>query len=148
MDTAAKAKLLTIQPQEGECRIPFEGWICSIEGHQLVKNLKESLQNHLNGKIILNHWVMKEWFSTKTGQAINWECSEKAIKGLPQAHRQWVAKLASRFLLDGKNMQRWGLRSMAQCPCCLQPLEDKEHIFKCKAESAQIQWNKSMEKLD
>jgi len=148
MDTEAKAKLLSIRPQEGEGRIPFEGWICHIEGRRIVKNLKESLRNHLNGKIILNHWAMKERFSTKIGQTIDWECSEKAIKGLPQAHRQWVAKVASKFLPDGKNMQRWGLRSTAQCPRCSQPVEDKEHIFTCKAESAQIQWNQSMEKLD
>jgi len=81
-------------------------------------------------------------------QAIDWECSDKAMKALPQAQRQWVAKAASKFLLDGKNMLWWGLRSMAQCPCCSHPIEDKEHIFKCPAESAQTQWNQLLEELD
>jgi len=148
MDMAAKAKLLATRPTEGDHRIPFEGWICVLEGQRLVKNIKESLRNHLNGKIILNHWAMKERFSATTMQAINWECSDKAMKALPQAQRQWVAKAASKFLPDGKNMLRWGLRSKAQCPCCSYPIEDKDHIFKCPAESAQTRWNQSLKELD
>jgi len=96
----------------------------------------------------MNHWVMKERFSGKIAQTIDWECSEKAIKGLPLTQRQWVAKMASKFLPDSKNMQRWGLRSKAQCPRCVHPMEDKEHILKCPAESAHTQWNKSIAELD
>ena len=114
----------------------------------MVKNISNSLHNHINGKIILNHWAMKERFSKKLAQTIDWECSEKAIKGLPLAQRQWVAKMASKFLPDGKNMQRWGFRSKAQCPRCAHPTEDKEHILKCPAESARTQWNKSIAALD
>jgi len=148
MDTQAKLKLLSTIPKDLDCCIPFAGWTCSIEGWSAVKNTTDSLCNHLNGKIIMNHWVMKERFSGKVTQTIDWECSEKALKGLLLAQQQWVAKMATKFLLDGKNMQCWGFHSKAQCPRCAHPMEDKEHIFKCPAESAHTQWNKSIAELN
>jgi len=45
-------------------------------------------------------------------------------------------------------MQCWGFHSKAQCPRCVHPMEDKEHIFKCPAESAHTQWNKSIAELN
>jgi len=131
MDQAAKTKLLTKCLLDPMYKIPFEGWICTIEGCWKVKHMAEALQTHLNGKIILSHLAMKEYFSQKVAQTIDWESSDKAMKGLPLAQRQWVAKLATKFLPDGKNMQRWGFRSTAKCPQCECPLEDREHILKC-----------------
>jgi len=71
MDTQAKLKLLAIIPKDLDCCIPFAGWTCSIEGWSAVKNTTDSLCNHLNGKIIMNHWVMKERFSGKVTQTID-----------------------------------------------------------------------------
>jgi len=116
MDQAAKNKLSTEWLPSSNYMIPFEGWICAIEGRRIVRHTEEVLRTHLNGKIILNHWAMKERFSLKAAQTIDWGSSDKAMKGLPLAQRQWVAKLATKFLPDGKNMQRWGFRSTAKCP--------------------------------
>jgi len=45
-------------------------------------------------------------------------------------------------------MQCWGQQSVAKCPCCKCPLEDKEHIFKCPTVAATKQWTKVLEDLD
>jgi len=70
------------------------------------------------------------------------------MKALPVAKQQWVSKAATKFLLDGTNMRRWGLRSQAKCPRCPCPVEDRDHIFRCPAESAIKQWEKTLEELD
>jgi len=74
--------------------------------------------------------------------------AETAMNKLPLAKRQWVSKLVAKFLPDGKNMQCWGQQPITKCPHCTCPMEDKEHIFKCPAVSAIIQWTKALEELD
>jgi len=74
--------------------------------------------------------------------------ADKAMKALPVAKQQWVSKAATKFLPDGKNMQHWGLRSQAKCRRCPCPVEDRDHIFRCLAELAIKQWEKTLEELD
>jgi len=45
-------------------------------------------------------------------------------------------------------MRHWGLQSQAKCPQCPCPVEDRDHIFQCPAESAIKQWEKTLEELD
>jgi len=45
-------------------------------------------------------------------------------------------------------MQRWGFRNQSMCPRCKGPMEDKNHIFKCPAESVVQQWTKALEDLN
>ncbi len=148
MDALAKNKLLLATAHNQLEKIPFESWTCSIEGRRTIKHLPLALRRHLNGQIILNHWATRTWFSPKIADTIDWASAEGAMNGMPLAKRQWVSKLAARFLPDGKNMQRWGQRKTAKCPRCPCPEEDKEHIFKCKADSAIKQWTQALEQLD
>jgi len=149
MDSCTKNKLLSAVASTQQDKIPFEGWTCSIEGRCVVKHLTKALRRHLNGSIILNHWAMKARFSSsQVTQTIDWEAAETAMNQLPLAKRQWVSKLAAKFLPDGKNMQRWGQRDVAKCPRCDCPLEDKDHIFKCPAAAAIKQWTNALEDLD
>ncbi len=148
MDKAAKAKLLSVGPDKQQGSIPYEGWTCAIEGRRSIKHLVTDLRQHLNGKIILNHWATKERFSPQVAKTIDWDATGRAMNSLPLPQRQWVSKLAAKFLPDGKNMKRWGLRTQSKCPRCQCPIEDKDHIFKCQSESAQQQWMKAVEDLD
>jgi len=148
MDMQAKGKLLSPGSTQLVFSIPFKGWTCTIEGQRIIKNITTSLWQHLNSKIILNHWAMREQFTLQVSKMIDWEASGKAMNSLPLSQRQWVSKVAAKFLPDGKNMQRWGLRPQANCPRCSCLVKDKEHIFKCPLEAATKQWGKAIEELD
>jgi len=107
-----------------------------------------ALCRHLNGKILLNHWATTRRFAPQVTQEIDWESDEKVMNKLPLVKQQWVSKLAAKFLPHGKNMKRWGLRMQSKCPRCSCQVEDKDHIFKCPAESAILQWTKALEDLN
>jgi len=149
MDTQAKSKLLSPGPTQQLQNIPFKGRTCAIEDWWKIKKPNTGLRQHLNGKIILNHWAMKECFSPQISKTSDWKSAAKAMNSLSLSHWQWVSKLAAKFLPDGKNMQQWGLQPQAKCPQCTRPVKDKEHIFKCPLESVRIQqWEKAIEELD
>jgi len=116
MDLQAKQALSAENQTACQEKIPFKGWTCLIEGRQPTKHLTENLCRHLNGKNLLNYWWTKGQISQQTEQIIDWKSVDKAMKALPAAKRQWVSKAATKFLPDGKNMQRWGLQSQAKCP--------------------------------
>jgi len=134
MHLRAKHTLLSTELNDIQDKIPFEGWTCLIEGWHVVKHLTAALHRHLKGKTLLNYWRTKERISQQVEQTIDLESAEKAMNKLPLAKRQWVSKVATKFLPDGKNMQCWGLRTQAKCPRCPCPVNDKDHIFKCKEE--------------
>jgi len=148
MDLLTKYKLLSAELTDSTDKIPFEGWTCMIEGQWVIKHLPTALHQHLNGRILLNHWATKTRFSTQATQEVDWESVEKEMNKLPISKRQWVSKLAASFLPDGKNMQHWGLRNHPKCQRCPCLAEDKVHIFQCPAELAVNQWMKALENLD
>jgi len=45
-------------------------------------------------------------------------------------------------------MKRWKLRNQAKCPQCSCPIEDKDHIIRCSADSAKAKWNRALIELD
>ncbi len=148
MDSKAKERLLTTTSQPKARNIPYEGWICLIEGQQVIKDLTENLRHHLNGKIILNHWITTQSFTAESAGSIDWDMAATATRRLPKFKQLWVSKLATKFLPYGKNMRRWNVCQQARCPHCSCPVEDKEHIFKCQEASAVKQWNKALDDLD
>jgi len=148
MDLCAKRKVATTGNHALTDGIPHEGWTCSIEGKRIVKHMTTALRQHLNGAPILNHWSLKQRFSNGLALDIDWEMTAKAIHALPRAKQRWVSKLATKFLPYGSNMMRWKLRMQAKCPRCSCPQEDKDHIFKCPAESAVSTWNRALEELN
>jgi len=101
MDQAAKTKLLTKQLLDSSYKIPSKAGSVPVKDVRWL-SLWQRHFKHLNGKIILNHWAMKEHFLQKVTQTIDWESSDKVTKGFPLAQHQWVAKLATKYLLDGK----------------------------------------------
>jgi len=148
MDGVAKNTVSLDGPLEQIEGTLYEGSVCTIEGHRIVKNLTAALQKHLNGLILLNHWANKQRFKTGMDQNINWEMAEKAMLGLPKPKQRWAAKLAANFLPHGKNMKCWKLHMQLQSPRCPCLVEDKDHIIQCPAESAKAKWNKALTELD
>ncbi len=148
MDADAKHKVSVDGPHEQMDPIPFEGWTCAIKGRCIIKHLMEELRKHLNGEVLLHHWVAKQRIDALTAPIIDWEMAGMATWALPRAQQKWVSKLSAKFLSYGTNMTRWKLGMQAKCPHCTCSQEDKEHIIWCPAESAVQVWNKSLEQLD
>jgi len=57
MDEDAKKKVSTDKIPDQQYNLLHEGWICYLEGVRIIKNLMTALRVHLNGPILLNHWV-------------------------------------------------------------------------------------------
>jgi len=52
MDKVAKSKVSTDGPLQQLYSIPYEGWICYLEGMRVIKNLMETLCKHVKGPIL------------------------------------------------------------------------------------------------
>ncbi len=148
MDECAKKKVLEAQPMGQVGGIPHEGWVCIIDGKRIIKHLTTNLRKQLNGTPILNHWSLKQRFQKGQATDVDWEMAARTIQALPRAKQRWVSKLASKFLPYGTNMARWKLRTQTKCPRCSCTKEDKDHIFRCPAESAVAVWTKALAELD
>ncbi len=116
MDEVAKRKVSIEEPSKQPYSIPYEGWICYLEGTRITKNLTETLRKHLNRLILLNHWAATHRYSVGAEKTIDWDMAEKAINSMPKAKQRWVSKWVAKFLPYGKNMQRWKLQTQAKCP--------------------------------
>jgi len=67
------------------------------------------------------------------------EAMERAISKTTPGHRQWVAQHITGHFSHGKNMVCSRQQLMAQSPQCQAEMEDKGHILRCLAPSAQRQ---------
>ncbi len=130
-----------------EYRIPGEGWICYIGQKRIVKQLVETLQNHINVAPVDKHWKQKFQISDRMWQSIDWYGLGRAYKESSPTTRRWATKHTSGFFAHGKNMARWHFRSSTRCPRCEAEGEDKAHITKCPNEDAALTWQKSLNKL-
>jgi len=148
MDGVAKAAVAQDNSLDQTMVILYEGCVCSIKGHQVIKHFTVVLWQHLNGPIILNHWAMKQRFQLGMDKQIDWEMAEKAMLALPKPKQRWVTKMAMNFFPHGKNMTHWKLQTKATCPRCSCPVEDKDHIIRCPTESTLQKWNKALMELD
>jgi len=73
MDECAKEKVLEAQPTGQVRSIPYEGWVCIIDGKWIIKHLTTTLRKQLNGTPILNHWSLKQRFQKGQAADIDWE---------------------------------------------------------------------------
>jgi len=94
------------------------------------------------------YWTNK--FHTPAGAVDNLDslAMEQAFSKITTGHRQWVTKHITGHFSHRKNMVQRGHRSFAQCRCCQANLEDKIHILKYPAPSAQTQWEIRITKLN
>jgi len=72
MDLIAKQKVIVDGPKRQLHGMPYEGWVCSVEGNCMVKNLMTVLHTYLNGGPILHHWEVKQWFCNSI-KDIDWD---------------------------------------------------------------------------
>ena len=107
-------------------------------------NVKDTLYHRITSDNILTAWVDKGRISNDTIIDINWEIQRKAIRAVPEGRRKFVIKWASNNLATGKNMSRWKLRALGQCPFCLSDNEDTLHILQCQHVDAKSYWDQKM----
>jgi len=145
MDSRAKAKL---GPGTGSMAIPYEGWACYIEAKKIIKQWMLTLREHINGAKILQYWKQKERFGDGTAEQVDWDAIRRAMTDTTWRRRKWVTKFATGDFAHGKNMRRWRFRTVSNCPRCNQDGEDKQHILRCPAPTAQQRWNIALQELE
>ena len=69
------------------------------------------------------------------------------MKNVPLSKQRWASKQMSGHFAHRKNMVRWNLQSINQCPRCNQPKEDKSNIIQCQHEAATAKWNGALKNL-
>jgi len=82
MDKHAKQKVLEGNPMHGR-GLPYEGWVCRIEGIWVIKHLTIALCMQLNGKPLLNHWTLKNRFQQGQVANVDWDMVARAMQVLP-----------------------------------------------------------------
>jgi len=76
MDAWAKQKAQTPYQGPAQYNIPFKGWRCKIQGQRQLKNLLISLQDHINGITIQQHWATKRQYGHGTANMVDWEATD------------------------------------------------------------------------
>jgi len=147
MDTRAKEKLAATAGTVA-LGIPFEGWACYIGPTKIVKQWTLKLREHINGAKLIQHWKQKKRFGDSTAEQVDWDAIRRAMTEVTGSRRKWVTKFATGEFAHGKNMKRWGFRTISKCPRCDHELEDKLHILHCQAPSAQQRWNQTLTELE
>ncbi len=128
--------------------LPGEGWICYVKQHRIVKQLADTLRDHINKEPIEKYWKTKFQIIEPTWQLIDWDGVGRAYKESSPTVRRWATKHTSGFFAHGKNMKRWKLRTADSCPRCGQDLEDKAHITQCPDIEAGLIWQHSLKDLE
>ena len=114
----------------------------------IVQNFKSAIRDFCSGTDLLKYWDEKQnRFGTKTADDVDWDSLGKAMESMSQSYRQEATKHASGFFGTGKNMVRWKKRTIANCPQCNAPDEDKTHIIKCPHQEATELFDKKMDDL-
>jgi len=146
-DLLAKATVDPTHISPNQYRLPGEGWICSIKQLRVVKQLADTLRDHINDEPIAKYWKSKFQLSESTWQLIDWDGVGRAYQESTPTVRWWATKHTSGFFAHGKNMTRWQFRTSASCPRCGQVLEDKAHITQCPDADASLTWQHSVKEL-
>jgi len=143
-DKAAKTAIQQTSPGDPTVSLPFEPWTLIIKRRKIVKHHRRELRQAMNGPEAHSYWDTKLPSGTQT---LDNPAMERALSESTPSRRRWVTKHITGHFAHGKNMQRRGQRSTAECPCCSAEVEDKDHILRCPSESARTQWKLSMKTL-
>ena len=112
------------------------------------ENMKDSLYISITQEIGYNYWEKKERYYYKDRRNIEWQSQYKAMKTIPTTRQQTLSKWFSGWLGTGKNMQRWKLRYLGNCPFCGAPQEDTNHVLKCNHPIVSTTWKTLLSKYD
>jgi len=82
--------------------LPGEGWTCGINQNRVVKQLADTLHNHINKVPIKKHWKKKFQMAEDTWQLVDWEGVGRASHESSNAVRRWATKHTSGFFAQGK----------------------------------------------
>jgi len=63
---------------------------------------------------------------------VDWRANGKAMSMVTVSTRIWIAKLVTKFLPIGRNMQRMNKWTMSHCPRCEVAEETHDHLLQCK----------------
>jgi hypothetical protein len=72
---------------------------------------------------------------------VDTQATDDAMKALLIARQHCLAKQASGLCPGGKNMLRRKKWTHSKCPRCDHPVEDSEHVFRCKGSGAMEKWD-------
>lgn len=128
-------------------QLPGEGWSVHIQGTKIVQHLDDTLHDYCSTPPILNTWRTKRDIDPVTATEINWPALGKAMARVPRSRRIFVTKHVSDTAATGKNMRKRKERDYDHCPRCKLPHEDKLHVLRCPADTAQLKWDTAMETL-
>jgi len=86
MDEHAKQKVIEGTLAQGR-GLPYEGWVCRIEGNQIINHLTAALRTQLNGTPLLNHWMLKNRFQQGQATNVDWDMAARAMQVLPRVQQ-------------------------------------------------------------
>jgi hypothetical protein len=116
-----------------------------VNNTRIWHNLHKEVYKSIMKEKIINYWEEKGRLNSTTKTLVNWESIGKGMKGMISTRRRFVSKWCSHQLGTGKNLVKWKYRPHGNCPFCLQPDEDTEHILLCTHSESITEWYKQLD---
>ena len=107
-----------------------------VKGVVIDNEITKNVYRAITDIELLKYWVDKGRFQEAEIANIDWRNQERAIKVAGLTRNRFVTKWACDLVASGKNMQRWKMRHMGNCPFCMEEKEDVQHILHCAHKDA------------
>ena len=111
---------------------------------ETVTNTVHMLREHCLNPAALEYWQKTGALGTAEPEDVDWECLGRALKEMDPYRRRFVSKHSTGWCGVGVNLQRWQNDPDDKCPCCGQPAEDAEHVWRCSAGPVLEKWDELM----
>jgi hypothetical protein len=118
--------------------LPTSGVQLDLPKGTITSQLKRVIQQTRPGYDLEDHLCKKHGWDQETLQSINWESHCRALKrNDPQ--RSSLIKHIHGLTPIGKMVNRYDKKYSPQCPACPEPVETRDHMVQCPAQS-RVDW--------
>lgn len=105
---------------------------CSLSnGIKLTGHIQSRVATWCAQQDTQRYLVEKEVIPVHLADKINWTGIGNYLRSQTIPYRLWASKHSFHFAATGRNMTRWGLSTVADCPCCGTPDESLFHLYEC-----------------
>ncbi len=123
----------------------FPSLVC--KNNLIFQEVSTSLYNVISSHNLDQYWQKKGRYSAQNASLIDWSVQQRAMKLSSPSRRRFVSKWVSGALGHGKNMKRWRIRPLSNCPFCLDEDEDVNHILHCTHKDSVCEWANNCKKF-
>jgi hypothetical protein len=144
---AEEAHLAMPQDYEFSKRLQHEKWALEIEGNKVVRQVDDTIREHIYQPSIKEFWHRKARVSVEGFEQVIWSSMKKAMQTSSVQTRHWIVKRAAQDCGTNAIMFQRKQRAYDTCPFCTES-ESVLHVYRCQAQEVKELWRKSIYELE